>query len=282
MSDQHDESLIRRLARFVWRVLGDFFGKNKGLLLAGGVGYNALLSLVPLAALVLAGVGFFFDEQRVLSVAEAEIQLLVPGRTETLMRVVRTLLDQRELLSGFSLVFLLFFSSLAFRMLEAALDLVFHRERTRNRSFLMSALLPYLFLIALGVALLALSALTLWVGDAFLRVLGFVGLVVLFSAAYLVLPPIKVDRWRALIGGFVAAVLWEGARELMAWYFTHLSMVDALYGSFATAIVVLLAMELAAGIVLLGAQVIAELERNDRLGVPWYVDPNPFQEPSST
>ncbi len=78
-----------------------------------------------------------------------------------------------------------------------------------------------------------------------------------------------------------AAVLWEGARELMTWYFTHLSMVDALYGSFATAIIVLLAMELAAGIVLLGAQVIAELERSDRLGVPWYVDPNQFREPSS-
>ena len=45
------------------------------------------------------------------------------------------------------------------------------------------------------------------------------------------------------------------------WYFANLSMMNVVYGSLATAIIVLLTLEVAALILLLGAQVIAELER---------------------
>jgi membrane protein len=47
----------------------------------------------------------------------------------------------------------------------------------------------------------------------------------------------------------------------MAWYFGTLSQVSVVYGSLTTAIVVLLSMEVAATLLLLGAQVIAEYER---------------------
>ena len=76
----------------------------------------------------------------------------------------------------------------------------------------------------------------------------------------------------------MAAVLWEGARRSLLWYFANLSLVNVVYGSFATVIIVLLGMELAAGIVLLGAQVIAELEASERAGVPWHVDPRATPE----
>jgi uncharacterized BrkB/YihY/UPF0761 family membrane protein len=45
------------------------------------------------------------------------------------------------------------------------------------------------------------------------------------------------------------------------WYFATLSQVNILYGSFTTAIVVLLSLEIAATLLLLGAQVISEYER---------------------
>jgi len=47
----------------------------------------------------------------------------------------------------------------------------------------------------------------------------------------------------------------------MVWYYSVLSMVNIIYGSFATAVVALLGIEAVAIILLLGAQVIAELER---------------------
>ncbi len=84
---------------------------------------------------------------------------------------------------------------------------------------------------------------------------------------------VRIALRRALVGGFVAALLWEGVRLLLVYYFANLSFVNAVYGSLATLIVVLLSLEVGAIILLLGAQVIAELERNARLGLPWHIDP---------
>ena len=103
--------------------------------------------------------------------------------------------------------------------------------------------------------------------------LWFLGVFLLFSAIYKVLPVVKIALKRALVGGFVAALLWEGVRFLLMFYFLNVSLVNVVYGSLATLIVVLLTLEVGAVILLLGAQVIAELEYNARRGLPWYVDP---------
>jgi uncharacterized BrkB/YihY/UPF0761 family membrane protein len=68
----------------------------------------------------------------------------------------------------------------------------------------------------------------------------------------------------ALIGGITAALLWEVTRHVLLWYFGTLSQVSVVYGSLTTAIVVLLSLELAAALLLLGAQVISEYERLER------------------
>jgi uncharacterized BrkB/YihY/UPF0761 family membrane protein len=67
-----------------------------------------------------------------------------------------------------------------------------------------------------------------------------------------------------LIGGAAAAVLWEITRHALLWYFAGLSQVKTVYGSLATSIFVLLSLEIAATILLFGAQVIAEFERIQR------------------
>ena len=68
--------------------------------------------------------------------------------------------------------------------------------------------------------------------------------------------------WRhALVGGVTATVLWEITRHVLVWYFGTLSQVALVYGSLTTSIVVLLSLEIAATLLLLGAQVIAEYER---------------------
>ena len=58
------------------------------------------------------------------------------------------------------------------------------------------------------------------------------------------------------------------------YYFLNISFVNVIYGSLATIIVILVSLEIASIILLLGAQVIAELERSERLGLPWYVSPD--------
>jgi uncharacterized BrkB/YihY/UPF0761 family membrane protein len=65
----------------------------------------------------------------------------------------------------------------------------------------------------------------------------------------------------ALIGALAAALLWELSRHVLVWYFGTLSQIGTVYGSLTTAIAVLLSLEVAATLLLFGAQVIAEFER---------------------
>jgi uncharacterized BrkB/YihY/UPF0761 family membrane protein len=60
--------------------------------------------------------------------------------------------------------------------------------------------------------------------------------------------------------------LWECIRRALGWYFGTLSQVSVVYGSLTTSIIVLLSLEVAATLLLLGAQVIAEYERLDTAG----------------
>ena len=81
------------------------------------------------------------------------------------------------------------------------------------------------------------------------------------DAIYLVMPVGKLSLRHALIGGITAALLWEITRHILVWYFSTLSLVNVVYGAFATVIIILLSLEAGAIILLLGAQVIAEYER---------------------
>ncbi|MGM0534619.1 MAG: YihY/virulence factor BrkB family protein [Pseudomonadota bacterium] len=286
--------LLPRILRFLWRVTGAFL-RNRGILLAGGVGYNILLSIVPLFALMVVLLAGVVDEARLLEVLSVQARHLAPAHAEVLLDAVRTLLESRDVIGILGFPVLLLFSSFAFRMLEDALAIIFHAPDTHHhgRSAWISVLLPYAFMLVLGAGLLALTLLVtlasslnaLWLAlfgrelplaelsEPALNLTSFLGVFVLFSGIYKVLPVVRVALRRAVVGGLVAALLWEGVRLLLVYYFAHISFVNAVYGSLATLVVVLLSLEVGAIILLLGAQVIAELERNARLGLAWHIDP---------
>ena len=87
----------------------------------------------------------------------------------------------------------------------------------------------------------------------------------LTTCSYLVMPVGKLQLRHAVIGGVTATLLWEITRHVLIWYFSTLSLVNVIYGVFATAIIILLSLEAATIILLLGAQVIAEYERIDKV-----------------
>ena len=159
-----------------------------------------------------------------------------------------------------------------------------HRVDIQRRHFLVSAVIPFLFIFLIGAGLLLITfisgalqsidetSVALFGSEWNLQgtegmalyLLGVGGLVLLLTALYLVMPVGRIAVRHALIGGFVAAVLWELTRHLLVWYFSTLSLVNVVYGSLATAVIVLLSFEAAALILLFGAQVIAEFERGSR------------------
>ena len=78
------------------------------------------------------------------------------------------------------------------------------------------------------------------------------GEIFVLTSVYLVMPVGRLSLSHALIGAIVATILWELTRHVLVWYFATLSQVSTVYGSLTTAIVVLLSLELAATLLLLG------------------------------
>ena len=258
------------------------FQANQGLLLAGAVAYYALLSIVPLLILMVIALSQVIDQDVLLATLRRALEYVVPGEGRAVVAELKAFLDHRQVIGWVLLITMLFFSSLGFRVLENAISVIFlHRVAERRRHFLVSLLLPFGYIIIIGAALLmatfALADLTTigasqlvflghsWSLSGFSRlaifIAGISGEILLISAIYYFMPPGRRSALHALIGGATAGLLWEFMRHALAWYFGTLSQVGVVYGSLATAIIVLLTLEVAATLLLLGAQVIAEYER---------------------
>jgi YihY family inner membrane protein len=274
-------SLLRRASGFALRVLRDFH-TNQGFLLAGAVAYYTLLSIVPLFALILVGLSHFLDEEQLIQSIARNLDLLIPGYADSLAGQVRMFLIRRHLVGVVGFVIMLFFSSMAFSVLESTMAVIFfHRKRSMRRPLLISAILPYVFILLTGFGLLLVTLIS-GVLDALehqqvmllgveislrgyskilLYLLGMAGMVLMLTSFYLVMPVGRISFWHALSGAVTAAVLWEMIRRLLVWYYSRLSLVNVIYGSLATTVVALLSIEVAVIILLLGAQVISEFDR---------------------
>jgi membrane protein len=285
-------------ARLILRHPGAFllqtlkaFKANQGLLLAGAVAYYALLSIVPLMILIAIALSHWIEPAQLLDSLGRYLEWLVPGQSKPIVEELANFLSHQQVIGWVLLATMIFFSSLAFTVLENAMSVIFfHRVAQRRRRFIISVLLPYCYILSLGIGALlvtlvsgSLQAIALrdidflghtWslrgVSGVLLYLLGFVGEVFVLTSIYLVMPAGRLKFSHALMGGVTAAVLWEITRHVLTWYFATLSQVSVVYGSLTTAIIVLLSLEFAAILLLLGAQIIAEYERiaRERIDVP--------------
>ncbi len=258
------------------------FRANQGFLLAGAVAYYTLLSIVPMFALILVVLSQVQESSELVDTLRTYLMMVVPNQAEILSNQISQFLQNWKVIGVIGFLILLFFSSFAFTVLENAMSVIFfHRVAIKRRHFLISAVIPFCYILFAAAGLLVVSAVSgslhslenrsfLVMGqvwslnsiEAFLVYLfGITGEVLLLTSLYLVMPVGRLALRHALIGGITAAVLWEITRHILVWYFSTLSLVNIVYGTFATAIIILLSLEAAAIILLLGAQVIAEYER---------------------
>lgn len=258
------------------------FRANQGLLLAGAVAYYALLSIVPLLILFAIALSHVIDQAELLATLGHYLEWLLPGQSRAIVGELKTFLDHRDVIGWVLFATMLFFSTLAFTVLENAMSVIFiHRVAVRRRRFVISALLPYCYILCLGVGVLIVTLVSgslqamgeesvqflghRWslggVSGVLLYLLGVGGEVFVLTSVYLVMPVGRLSLRHALIGAVTATLLWEITRHLLVWYFATLSQVSVVYGSLTTAIVVLLSLEIGATLLLFGAQVISEYER---------------------
>ena len=282
-----DQQLIFHPLDFALTVLRNF-RKNQGLLLAGAVAYYALLSLLPMIILLVLWLSHWVDQAELLATLQRYLEWLVPSQAAAVLADVSGFIDNGVSIGVVLLGTLVFFRSLTFSILQKAMAQIFaHRHATVKRHAIVAALLPYSLLLLAGIALFGITVLSVTIhsltqesitlfgaewslrrlsGPAFYGI-GLAGEILILTLFYSILPVGRTRLRHALLGAAVITLIWEIVRHVLVWYFATLSSASIVYGSLTTAVVVLFSIELAATLLLLGAQVISEYEQlESRLG----------------
>jgi len=273
--------LLQHPLAFGHHVVSGFIAQ-KGFLLAGAIAYYALLSIIPLALLFLIALSQLYSVTPLYNGIHAYLQEINPALATVIIEQIKSALDHRQLVGFIGFTGLILFSGLAFRVVGNALGIILKPRRTpRKRSFIYSAVLPYIYVISLALSLVLItivySTLSAWglrgwewlglaaVGEAInnfsLYVIVFAVEALILASVYTILPDSHVPLRHAMIGGTTAALLWNGVRQGLIWYYGTISEVNIIFGALTSLVIFLLSLEAAAIILLLGAQAIAEYER---------------------
>lgn len=246
------------------------FRRNQCILLAGAIAYYGLLSLIPLLILSALTFARFVEPATFLAATGPFLEWLVPSQSAALLVEIGHILANAGTIGLTLLGLMLFFSSLAFSVLNQAMQVIFaHRAPQQCRHPLVAMILPYGFVFLLGIALLALTVGTLWLqgredfggGRLGLYLIGLTAEVAILTLIYWLIPAGGTRLRHALLGGAIATAAWEILRHLLLWYFSTLSSASVVYGSLTTAVITMLCIEVAASMLLFGAQAIAEYEK---------------------
>jgi membrane protein len=262
----------------LWRVYQKM-NDDRLLAVAGGVVFYALLALFPAITAFVSLYGLVADASTIDQHLSLAAGILPSGAIDILHEQLSRLAASRTSALSFGFVFgLLFALWSANSGTKAVLDgLNVAYGETEKRSFVRLNLTSLIFTLG------AFLALTLAVGAVVVApiVLTHIGLGALTDAlvrifrwpallAFVVLglatlyrygPSRREARWTWLsVGSIAAACGWLVASALFSWYIGNFGMYDATYGSLGAAIGMMMWMWISMIVILLGAQLNAEIE----------------------
>ena len=262
------------LAGTLARMLGDHMS-----LVAAGCAFWATLALFPGLSTLVSVYGLLLDPRRMVAHLDVLSGLLPPDVYYLIASRVQGLATHHvpALGTGLAVGAVVTFWSAAngVRSVLAALNLAY--RTTERRGFVHFNLMA--LVMTLAAILVAVLGMALLVGlPPLLHRLGFslyrraaihvVGLAVVLVAvlASLVLlyrfgPSRPERRWHlAAPGAMLATLLWLAAAEMFSWYVSHVAPYHATYGPLAAAAGALMWFYVTAYVVLLGAELNAQLE----------------------
>jgi len=259
------------------------FIHNGSFNMAAATAFYAILSTIPLVFVLVAGTGFFFEGSgKVIQTLAAAVDTVLPTYGESLKNEIHAVVRKKEFIGGVGLIIMLWSSTLVFSSLEFAFSRIFNVEK--KRSFLRSRIVN-MGLVILGILALTASVLLTtvakiarsrfvalydnWITDFFSSsifvqyILPVMILTLLFAIFYTVLSRRTVSVVNGLGGGFVCAIMFEGAKYLFAWYIANLGRHSFIYGSLGAMIVIILWFFYAAIIILFCGELIASWRRRE-------------------
>lgn len=232
---------------------------------ASGLAFASLLAIVPLVSVVLSVIALFPIFKRFTDLAQNYIFTnFIPESSNIIQQYFQNFINQATHLPLFGIIFLLFTAITLIVMVEHTLNAIWAAPR-RQKKFLRWIIYWLVLLCApifLGISLFISSyvfSMSWFAGTAHkLGLLASVPLLIntiIFSAIYIVVPNSKVYIRDGIVGGIIAALLFEAAKKGFALYIKHFPSYKFIYGTLATIPIFLVWIYISWVIVLYGALV---------------------------
>jgi membrane protein len=252
-------------------------GRDRVITIAAGVTFYSILALFPAIAALVSLYGLFADPGAISSHLDSVAGVLPGGAVSIVGDELKRLTAQRNGTLGFAtligLVTALWSANAGIKSLFDALNLVYNEPE--KRGFIMLNAVSLAFTAAtIAFVLLALGAMVVLPlaldyvgggGDQIVRILRWPALLIAvalwLAALYRFGPSRTQPKWRWITwGGGVAAVLWLVVSLLFTWYAANFGSYNKTYGSLGAAVGFMVWIWLSIIVVLLGAEVDAEME----------------------
>lgn len=252
----------------LWRRFDD----DRCMQTASSLTFTTLLALVPIITVALTLISAFpvFGEM-MGHLEQFLVENVLPESARTVVSYTQQFTENAAKLTAVGLFFLFVTSMIVLMTIDSAFNEIWRVPRPRN---VFQRFFIYLTLLMVGPVLIGASlSLTSWVvsqslglvqdvpyaGKVLLRVVPMLLTGFAFALLYIMLPNRRVLVRDAMIGGFLAAVVFEGMKLGFAVYITQFPTYTLVYGAFAAVPIFLLWIYLSWLVVLMGAAAAAVL-----------------------
>ncbi|HMC46158.1 MAG TPA: YihY/virulence factor BrkB family protein [Caballeronia sp.] len=274
LSTEKIQAAVKKDASWVMGALKKF-GEDRCAAMAASIAFYSAFSLAPTLVMVIAVAGWVFGADAARGQLFHQVNGLLGDQAAA---SVQSIVENAHRSGGtgvaavISFVLLAVGASATFSSLNTALNLVWPLTGEQKSSvFALVRVRLISFGLVLGVAFLLIVSLVLdtaiqavgtwlWgnspfviIGDIVQLVVGLVILSLAFGALLKFLPDGRVEWRDALVGGFVAAILFSVGKKLFAFYLTHAGTANS-FGAAGSLAVLLMWLYFSAAVLLLGAE----------------------------
>jgi membrane protein len=259
----------------VWNNIGE----DRVMLVAAGVTYYCLLAIFPAIAALVAIYGFFTDPTSISAQVDKLSGVLPGGALDVFRQQMNQVASQgpTKLGSAFIIGFAvsLWSANAGIKSIFDALNLVYDEPEKRgfirlnlaSLAFTIAAILFILIAIGCIAALPAVFSLSQYQGVTALMAqivrwpVLFIIIAVGLALAYRYGPSRTEPQWRWITwGSAFAAIAWIAISIGFSWYAANFGSYNKTYGSLAAVVVLMFWLWLSAAIILIGAELDAEME----------------------
>jgi membrane protein len=283
-----DQRLGGRLTPLVRTALA--FDQDDGAVMSRSIAYYALFSLFPLLLVLIAFSTFVLPVEEAQQTVLEFMERYMPAASDLVEENFDQIMQARSTIGIIALLSLLWSASGVFTATYRAVNLAWGNPKsqlfwTEKLYGLAVVLVVGLFLVATTFYSTVTSLLRSrrsqfpgWdpgansgaaqLGDWLTALVPVVVSVVAFTILYRTIPRNRVT-WRDVwLGGLIAGLSWEAARQIYAWYLANFASYSLIYGSVGAIIGFLLWSYLSAMILLLGAEFTAQSHEWRQAGRP--------------